>query len=164
MTTGAKKEASVVEGSTDISKAVAALKSRYCQWLDGQQWDRWPSLFNEDATLQVGPNAASAVHGRRAIRQLLKAQLRGAKTLHQVHDPEMPEVGPAEVRVVWRMSHRVSTPLYLLEGAGHSVPLPVGERDSCSALFALPDVRDVPRGYQEEACGCVEADEPGLDY
>ena len=44
MTTGAKKEASVVEGSTDISKAVAALKSRYCQWLDGQQWDRWPSF------------------------------------------------------------------------------------------------------------------------
>jgi hypothetical protein len=49
---------------------------------------------------------------------LLEVQLRGAKTLHQAHDPEIHEEGPGQVRVVWRMTDRVSTPLYLLEGAG----------------------------------------------
>lgn len=68
--------------------------------------------------MQVGPNADSAVRVRRAIRRLLKVQLRGADTLHQAHDPEIQEGGPGKVRVVWRMTDRVSTPLYLLEGAG----------------------------------------------
>jgi hypothetical protein len=111
-------EANGAPGSSDMPKAVAALKADYCQWLDGQQWDRWASLFTEDATMQVGPDADSAVRGRRAIRRLLKVQLRGAETLHQAQDPEIHQEGPGQVRVVWRMTDRVSTPLYLLEGAG----------------------------------------------
>lgn len=98
--------------------AVEALKGQYCQWLDAQDWDQWSVLFTEDATMQVGPNADSAVCGRSAIRRLLTTQLRGAKTLHQVRDPEIHEEGPGQVRVLWRMTDRVATPLYLLEGAG----------------------------------------------
>jgi 3-phenylpropionate/cinnamic acid dioxygenase small subunit len=107
MVTGAEHEANV-----------AALKAHYCQWLDAQDWDRWSALFTEDATMQVGPNPESAVHGRPAIRRLLTTQLRGAKTLHQVREPEIHEEGPGQVRVIWRMTDRVATPLYLLEGAG----------------------------------------------
>lgn len=100
------------------SEAIKALKAHYCQWLDAQDWDRWSALFTEDATMQVGPRADSAVHGRRAIRRLLTTQLRGAKTLHQVREPEIHEEGPGQVRVLWRMTDCVATPLYLLEGAG----------------------------------------------
>lgn len=98
--------------------AVVALKSQYCQRLDSQHWDSWADLFTDDAVMQVGPNADSAVHGRRAIRRLLATQLRGAKTLHQARKPEIHEDGPGRVRVIWEMTDRVSTPLYLLEGAG----------------------------------------------
>ena len=118
MVAGAEAEANGPQGASKILESVAALKSHYCQWLDGQEWDRWASLFTENATMQVGPNAGSAVRGRRSIRRLLKTQLRGAKTLHQAREPEIHEEGPGEVRVVWRMTDRVSTPLYLLEGAG----------------------------------------------
>jgi 3-phenylpropionate/cinnamic acid dioxygenase small subunit len=86
---GEETEANGALGSSETRKAVEALKAHYCEWLDGQQWDRWASLFTEDAIMQVGPNADSAVRGRRAIRRLLKVQLRGAKTLHQAHDPEI---------------------------------------------------------------------------
>jgi hypothetical protein len=101
-----------------VLEAVGALKSQYCERLDSQQWDRWTDLFTEDAVMQVGPSADSAVHGRRAIRRLLATQLRGAKTLHQARNPELHDDGPGQVRVLWETTDRVSTPLYLLEGAG----------------------------------------------
>jgi hypothetical protein len=118
MVAGDESTAIAGTGAEHTLEGALALKSQYCQWLDGQEWDRWSSLFTEDATMQVGPNAESAVRGRRAIRRLLEVQLRGAKTLHQAHDPEIHEEGPGQVRVVWRMTDRVSTPLFLLEGAG----------------------------------------------
>lgn len=118
MATGHESEVAAGTGAEHTLKGALALKSQYCRWLDRQEWDRWSSLFTEDATMQVGPNADSAVCGRRAIRRLLEVQLRGARTLHQAHDPEIHEEGPGQVRVVWRMTDRVSTRLYLLEGAG----------------------------------------------
>jgi len=98
--------------------AVVALKSQYCKRLDAQHWDSWADLFTDDAVMQIGPNPDSAVHGRRAIRRLLATQLRGAKTSHQAHHPEIHEEAPGRVRVIWEMTDRVSTPSYLLEGAG----------------------------------------------
>ena len=38
--------------------------------------------------------------------------------MHQVRDPEIHEEGPGHVRVIWCMTDRVATPLYLLEGEG----------------------------------------------
>jgi hypothetical protein len=115
METGQESEAAA--GGHAFEGALA-LKSQYCRWLDAQEWDRWASLFTEDATMQVGPDPDSAVRGQRDIRRLLAVQLRGAKSLHQAHEPEVHEEGPGQVRVTWRMTDRVSTPLYLLEGAG----------------------------------------------
>ena len=114
----AHSEANEAAGPAKTKEAIEALKAHYCQWLDAQDWDRWSALFTDDATMQVGPRADSAVHGRRAIRRLLTSQLRGAKTLHQVREPEVHEEGPGRVRVLWPMTDRVATPLYLLEGAG----------------------------------------------
>ena len=106
------------EPSPELASAIAALTAQYCQRLDAQDWDGWASLFTEDATMQVGPSADSAVRGRGAIRRLLKMRLRGAETLHQAGDPEIHRVAEGELRVFWSMTDRVSTPLYLLEGEG----------------------------------------------
>jgi len=118
MVPGPESAANGAAAPDETLEAVVALKSQYCECLDSQQWDRWADLFTVDGVMQVGPNADSAVHGRRAIRRLLATQLRGAKTLHQARDPDIREEGPGQVRVIWRMTDRVSTPLYLLEGAG----------------------------------------------
>lgn len=99
-------------------EAIASLKASYCQSLDGKQWDRWASLFTEDAVLQLGPSTDAAVRGRAAIRRLLARQLRGARTQHEATNPEMLEEGPGRVRVVWEMRDSVETPLYVLDGAG----------------------------------------------
>lgn len=99
-------------------EGIAGLKTHYCEWLDGKQWDRWASLFAEDAVMQVGPSVDAAVRGRAAIKELLARQLKHARTLHQAWEPEVTEEGPGRVRVVWRMRDRVQTPLYVLEGAG----------------------------------------------
>jgi 3-phenylpropionate/cinnamic acid dioxygenase small subunit len=99
-------------------EAIASLKASYCQSLDGKQWDRWGSLFTEDAVLQLGPSADAAVRGRAAIQRLLARQLRGARTRHEATNPEMLEQRPGRVRVVWEMKDSVETPLYVLDGAG----------------------------------------------
>jgi 3-phenylpropionate/cinnamic acid dioxygenase small subunit len=102
----------------DLPREIALLKARYCQWLDGKEWDRWASLFTEDAVLQVGPSADATVRGRAGIKRLLTRQLRRARTLHQVWEPELTPESSGCVRVVWKMRDRVETPLYVLEGEG----------------------------------------------
>lgn len=109
--------------------------------------------------MQVGPNADSAVRVRRAIRRLLKVQLRGADTLHQAHDPEIQEGGPGKVRVVWRMTDRVSTPLYLLEGAGfyedRYVRTDDGWKIAGSVCIAARSTSNRSRSRCGRFCGCI---------
>ncbi|MEM8607835.1 MAG: nuclear transport factor 2 family protein [Myxococcota bacterium] len=108
----------VWDGTTEVLEDVVGVKSRYCRFLDTQDWARWSALFLPDATLQMGPSQEAIVHGRDEIEALLRSQLRKASTLHQVRDPELREEGLGRVRIIWRMKDRVETPLYLLEGAG----------------------------------------------
>ena len=99
-------------------EGIAALKTHYCEWLDGKDWDRWSALFTDDAVMQVGPDAASAVHGRSAIRRLLTRQLKQSKTKHVARNPEIDEEEPGRIRVVWEMTDRVETePIGHLHGA-----------------------------------------------
>jgi len=118
MTIDCEEEDQGAQVSGASREAIASLKASYCESLDGKQWDRWASLFTEDAVLQLGPSAAALVRGRAAIRKLLTRQLRGARTHHEATKPEVREEGPGRVRVVWEMRDSVETPLYVLDGAG----------------------------------------------
>jgi len=118
MPTGSESEAGVGPSTEDKLEAAVALKSQYCQYLDGKDWARWSALFTDDAVMQVGPNADSAVVGREPIRRLLTKQLKQSETKHIARSPEVHEEQPGRIRVVWEMTDRVATPLYLLEGAG----------------------------------------------
>ena len=71
-----------------------------------------------EIALQVGPSADATVRGRAGIKRLLTRQLRRARTLHQVWEPELTPESSGCVRVVWKMRDRVETPLYVLEGEG----------------------------------------------
>lgn len=102
----------------ELREEVTALKNEYCQHLDAKRWDRWATLFAEDAVLQVGPDAGSSIRGRCAIRKLLETQLRRARTHHKARNPEIFSESPDRVRVVWEMDDVVETPLYRLEGSG----------------------------------------------
>ncbi len=118
MLIGSEAASHAAVGDAEPLQAVADLKSQYCQRLDAQEWDGWEDLFTEDGVMQIGPSADSAIRGRRAIRRLLATQLRGARTLHQARNPEVRDEGPDHIQVLWEMNDRVSTRLYLLEGAG----------------------------------------------
>ena len=118
MTTGQESEVKLGTSADDNLDAAKALKSNYCEYLDGKDWARWSALFTDDVVLQVGPDPESAVVGRKPLRRLLTRQLKGSKTKHVVRNPEVHEEGPGRIRVIWEMTDRVQTPLYLLEGAG----------------------------------------------
>ena len=112
-----KVEANARE-TAELLQQVTALKTQYCQRLDTKQWDRWGSLFTDNAVMQVGPDPESSVRGRSAIRKLLNTQLRRARTHHEAREPELFIESPDRVRVIWEMTDLVETPLYRLEGAG----------------------------------------------
>jgi 3-phenylpropionate/cinnamic acid dioxygenase small subunit len=99
-------------------EAIVALKAQYCEWMDGKEWDRWASLFTDDAVMQFGPSEQGAVHGRDAIKKLVSRQLRRGSSLHQAWEPEVRELGPGRLRVVWQMRDRAQTSLYSLRGEG----------------------------------------------
>ena len=98
--------------------AIVALKAQYCQRMDGKAWDRWASLFTDDAIMQFGPSEGRAVRGRKAIKRLVSRQLRRGESLHEVWNPDITEVTPGRVRVVWEMRDRADTALYALRGQG----------------------------------------------
>jgi hypothetical protein len=118
MAVGYEQAGDRASGSDDAREEIGSLKAHYCEWLDGKEWDRWASLFTEDAVMQVGPTAEAAVRGRAAIKALLAAQLKRARTSHRAWAPEATDEAPGRVRVVWEMQDRVETPLYVLEGRG----------------------------------------------
>jgi hypothetical protein len=99
-------------------QAIVALKAQYCERMDGKEWDRWASLFTDDAVMQFGPSADAAVHGRNAIQRLVSRQLKRGESLHEAWNPEVTELEPGRVRVVWEMRDRATTALYTLRGEG----------------------------------------------
>jgi 3-phenylpropionate/cinnamic acid dioxygenase small subunit len=99
-------------------QAIVALKAQYCERMDGKEWDRWASLFTDDAVMQFGPSAEAAVQGREAIKKLVSRQLKRGESLHEAWNPEVTELEPGRVRVVWEMRDRATTPLYALRGEG----------------------------------------------
>ena len=112
-------EAKLGTSTEDHLAAAKALKSRYCEYLDSKDWARWSALFTDDVVLQAG--AGPGAVGGRAGAPPAVAQPAAQGVEDQARScaiPEVHEEGPGCIRVVWEMTDRVQTPLYLLEGAG----------------------------------------------
>jgi hypothetical protein len=89
-------------------KNIESLKARYCRLLDTKQWPEWAALFAEDAVMDlrddVPPDLGNAIiAGRQTIVAQVRRLVGAARTVHQVHAPEIELEPPRLATGVWAM-------------------------------------------------------------
>ena len=87
---------------------LAQAKARYCRLLDSKDWLALAELLTEDMEFDLSdgnPDIAPIV-GRDNVLAAVQASVAGAKTVHQVHAPEI-ELGGDDAQVVWAVQERV---------------------------------------------------------
>lgn len=97
---------------------ICNLKARYCRLLDTKDWDGWAALFTEDCEIDTRPAGGTLETGRDSFVTMVRRSLAEAKTVHQVHSPEITidgDIGEA----VWAMQDRVVKDEFSLTGYGH---------------------------------------------
>jgi uncharacterized protein (TIGR02246 family) len=83
--------------------AITQLKARYCRVLDGKDWDAYAELFTPDVTFLM-PSTPPILGRDRAVA-FVRAAIGEARTVHQVHLPEIDLRGD-EADVIWAMQDR----------------------------------------------------------
>lgn len=87
--------------------AICELKARYCRLLDTKQWDAWADQFTENFVLDTSEaGGPPPVQGRDAAIASVRAFIETARTVHQVHSPEI-EIDGDTARGIWAMQDRV---------------------------------------------------------
>jgi uncharacterized protein (TIGR02246 family) len=94
-------EADALQRLLDIEE-IKQLKARYFRTLDHKDWDGFASVFAADAVLEV-PEANLLERGRVAIVDAVRTPLRGTRTVHHGHMPEIEVIGPDSARGTWAM-------------------------------------------------------------
>jgi hypothetical protein len=85
-------------------EAIKQLKAKYVRLADAQEWTAWGELFTDDVHLHTdgGP-----VDGRAAVVEAISGSLKGAKTMHRLHTPEIAITGENTATGKWPMSDYV---------------------------------------------------------
>jgi hypothetical protein len=80
------------------------LKAKYVRLADAQDWDAWGRLLTEDIHLHTdgGP-----VDGRANVVATISRSLKGAKTMHRLHAPEIAITGADTATGSWPMTDYV---------------------------------------------------------
>ena len=87
--------------------AICELKARYCRLLDTKQWDAWADLFTEDFMLDTSEaGGPPPIAGREAAIASVRAFIEMARTVHQVHAPEI-SIDGDRAHGIWAMQDRV---------------------------------------------------------
>jgi hypothetical protein len=87
--------------------AICELKARYCRLLDTKQWDAWSDLFAEDFVLDTSEaGGPPPIAGRMAALASVRAFIETARTVHQVHSPEISIDGDL-AHGIWAIQDRV---------------------------------------------------------
>ncbi len=87
--------------------AISQVKARYCRLLDTKDWEGFADLFTEDFELDTSPaGGPPPIRGRDAVIGMIRASLDSARTVHQVHSPEVRLEGDT-AHVIWAMQDRV---------------------------------------------------------
>lgn len=85
-------------------------KARYCRLLDTKDWPALADMLAEDVIVDLDADNPSSVPlvGRDCVVAALKEAVEGARTVHQVHLPEISINGdladviwPVQERVIW---------------------------------------------------------------
>lgn len=96
-------EIEALRAQLDISR----IKARYCRMVDTKNWAGFSALLTEDFVLDVSEGTSlPVIHGRDAALKQVISLVGSARTVHQVHTPEI-ELNGDEAHVIWAMQDRV---------------------------------------------------------
>jgi hypothetical protein len=108
-------------------EALRVLMAHYERWGDTQQWDKFGSLFHDDAVIIIdaGPRANPQtdprveLHGREAFIAGMSASLEGVQTAHDFFLPEITIDDNTHAHAIWGMHDYIKTPVVNFNGYGH---------------------------------------------
>ncbi|MCI4592344.1 nuclear transport factor 2 family protein [Sphingobium sp. BYY-5] len=99
--------------------SIANLKARYCRLLDLKEWSAFADLFTEDVLLDTSASGGPRLAGREAVVAMVRQSIEAARTVHQVHMPEI-TVEQDQASAIWPMQDRLVWPDgRTLTGFGH---------------------------------------------
>jgi len=83
-------------------------KARYCRTLNTKDWDVFATVLASDVSLDLsdGNPDIEPIVGRDNVIAAIRASVTGARTVHQVHIPEV-EISGDEAHAVWPVQERV---------------------------------------------------------
>jgi hypothetical protein len=106
-------------------QALQVLKARYFRLLDTQRWDELAGLFTDPAHIDVSGEAGGeeVATSPAAFVAGVERALRGARSVHHGHMPELLITSPTTATGVWAMEDRIwwpeGSPVRRLHGWGH---------------------------------------------
>jgi len=83
-------------------EAIKQLKYRYIRLVDAHRFDEWGDCFTEDCYLST--TELGTWIGRDIIVAAVRRGYGNAKTIHQVHMPEITITGPDKASAIWALS------------------------------------------------------------
>jgi hypothetical protein len=128
-TTSADQEGATMSSAqqADEIEVLKVLMAHYARWGDTQQWDKFGSLFHDDAVviIDAGPrpdpesDPRVEIHGREAFIAAYTASLEGVHTAHNFFLPEITIDGDTNAHAVWGIHDYIKTPVVNFNGYGH---------------------------------------------
>jgi SnoaL-like domain len=128
-TTSARQEGATLTSAQheDEIEVLRVFMSHYAEWGDTQQWDKFGSLFHDDAVIIIdaGPrpdpeaDPRIEVHGREAFIAAQSASLDGVHTAHNMFLPEITIVDDTHAHATWGLHDYIKTPVVNFNGYGH---------------------------------------------
>jgi hypothetical protein len=111
----------------DDIEALKLLMAHYAQWGDTQHWDKFGSLFHDDAVIIIdaGPrpdpkaDPRIEVHDREAFIAGQSASLDGVHTAHNMFLPEITIDDDTHAHATWGLHDYIKTPVVNFNGYGH---------------------------------------------
>jgi hypothetical protein len=97
--------------TNDVTAAfceLAQAKARYCRLLDTKDWAALAEMLTEDMVFDLSNGDANVapIVGHDNVLAAVQTSVADAKTVHQVHLPEI-EVNGSEAKAVWAVQERV---------------------------------------------------------
>lgn len=82
-------------------------KARYCRAIDTKDWEALSALMTHDVEFGItdADSDPDMTSGRDETLATLQSLVAGARTVHQVHSPEL-ELAGHEARVIWAVQDR----------------------------------------------------------
>ena len=111
----------------DEIEGLRVLMAHYELWGDTQQWDKFGSLFHDDAMVIIDagprPNPEAdprvKIYGREAFIAAMSASLEGVQTAHDFFLPEIAIDDDTHGHAIWGMHDYIKTPVVKFNGYGH---------------------------------------------